>query len=84
MVPVVVDVHGSLGMRMVHEENLSVSRAHQLNVASNTNKIPIIIYTRYPVRSVADPGPFLPWIRNPGWVKSQDPGSRMNNTVHIS
>jgi hypothetical protein len=23
--------------------------------------------------SVADPGPFLPWILDPGWVKSQDP-----------
>ncbi len=41
--------------------------------------------------SVADPGSgirclFDPWIRDPGWVKSQDPdpGSGMNNPNHIS
>jgi hypothetical protein len=40
---------------------------------------------------VADPDPgsgaFLtPWIRDPGWAKSQDPdhGSRMNYPDHIS
>jgi hypothetical protein len=29
---------------------------------------------------------FDPWIRDPGWVKSQDPdpGSGMNNPDHIS
>jgi hypothetical protein len=29
---------------------------------------------------------FGPWIRNPGWIKSQDPelGSGMNNPDHIS
>jgi hypothetical protein len=25
-----------------------------------------------------------PWIRNPGWVTNQDPGSGMNNAGHIS
>jgi hypothetical protein len=44
--------------------------------------------------SFADPDPgsgafltlFDPWIRDPGWVKSQDPdpGSGMNNPDHIS
>jgi hypothetical protein len=30
--------------------------------------------------------PFDPWIRDPGWLKSQDPdpGSGMNNPDHIS
>jgi hypothetical protein len=27
---------------------------------------------------------FGPWIRNPGWVKSKDPGSGMNKPDHIS
>jgi hypothetical protein len=27
---------------------------------------------------------FDPWIRDPGEVKSQDPGSGMNNPDHIS
>ncbi len=27
---------------------------------------------------------FDPWIRDPGWVKSKDPGSGMNNPDHIS
>jgi hypothetical protein len=27
---------------------------------------------------------FDPWIRDPGWVKNQDPGSGMNILDHIS
>ncbi len=27
---------------------------------------------------------FDPWVRDPGWVKSQDPGSGVNNPAHIS
>jgi hypothetical protein len=37
------------------------------------------------VLRIRDPVPFDPWIRDPGWVESQhpDPGSEMNNLVHI-
>ncbi len=48
-----------------------------------------------PLTSVADPQPgfgirclFDPWIRDPRWVKNQDPdprpGSGMNNPDHVS
>jgi hypothetical protein len=48
------------------------------------------IWIRYTMVSVADPDPgsgirclFNPWIRDPGWVKSQDrnPGSGMYNRI---
>jgi hypothetical protein len=34
--------------------------------------------------SVADPDPVPFWLRDPGWIKSQDPGSGMTNPDHIS
>jgi hypothetical protein len=46
---------------------------------------------KIPMASVADPGSgirclFDPWIRDPGWVKNQnpDPGSGLNIPDHIS
>ncbi len=33
---------------------------------------------------IRDPVPFVPWIRDPGWVKNQESGSGMNNPDHIS